>query len=70
MNADVVAQAIRDLTPPDPRDILEDIDTELYMALNNGALVVGQKVHPIDREHVEKAAILVKVLLQAMRRRI
>lgn len=51
----------------DPIMLLQDINTELYMALNNGALVVGQKVDSIDREHVEKAAILVKALLLAQR---
>jgi len=43
------------------------IHNELYMALNNGALVVGQKVDAMDREHVEKAAIIVKQLMEANR---
>jgi hypothetical protein len=56
------------LKPISGYEALLQIHTELYMALNNGALVVGQKVDPIDREHVEKAAVLVKLLMEGNRK--
>ena len=56
------------LKPISGYEALLEIHTELYMALSNGALVVGQTVHPIDREHVEKAALLVKLLVEGNRK--
>jgi hypothetical protein len=53
------------MNPINPKDALLEASTELYMALTNGALVVGQTVDAIDREHVEKASIIVKMLLKA-----
>jgi hypothetical protein len=56
------------MTPIEAVDALEQINTELHMALTNGALVVGQKVDAIDREHVEKASVIVRMLLDAQRK--
>lgn len=57
-----------DLSPIDPFEMLQDISTELYMALNNGALIVGNPVDPIDRQHVENAYMLLRALRRAQRK--
>ena len=53
------------MNPINPKDALLEALTELEVALKPYALVVGEPVHAIDREHVEKASIIVKMLLKA-----
>ena len=50
-----------------PTAALREALTELEVALKPYGLVIGEPVHAIDREHVEKAAIIVKMLLEAQK---
>lgn len=47
-----------------PHAALRDASSELYAALRYG-LIVGEPTHVIDREHVEKAHAIIKLLLEA-----
>ena len=45
---------------------IAEAQAELYMALRHG-LIVGQPTHVIDREHVEKALVIIKLIDEAQR---
>jgi hypothetical protein len=45
---------------------LADAKAELEVALRHG-LIVGQPTHVIDREHIEKAAAILKLIVEAQR---